>query len=193
MWSFKIVLGNKECDLKLCKDVSEYIKNTDGCRGTTGVYKSLAIGLSLIPLTGISNFYCGNILNGIFEAIEGLIILFAIGCCCCYFCEDTLDDNIDIPFLLCESFCSLLLAAINILRYAICQLDSIDSFKLYEFSLMMTSLAISLIFCCCGYADKRGWITSIIINAIVVGLMEVIRDVYMDIYNENDGNGCPFI
>ena len=181
------MLSNKECDLKLCKDMSEYIKNTDGCRGTAGVYKNITIGLSLIPLTGISNFYCGNHFDGIFEIIEGLIVLFAICGCCCYSHNNRVHNADDIPFFFCESFWSFLLAAINIVRYAI--LASTDPSKPYEFSLMMTSLVISLIFCFCGCANKKCWVVSIIINAIVVGLMEVIRDVYM----ENDGNGCPFI
>ena len=184
------MLGNKECDLKLCKDVSEYIKNTDGCRGTAGVYKNITIGLSFIPLTGISNFYRGNHFDGIFEIIEGLIALFGICCCWCYYSDTARHNhyNDDHPLLFWELFWSILLAVINIVRYAICQSASADSFKLYEFSLMTTTLVISLISCCCG-ENKRCWVASVIINAAVVGLMELIKDVCLD----TDGNGCPFL
>ena len=68
-----------------------------------------------------------------------------------------------------------------------------NSFEVYEFSLAMTTVVISLIFCCCGCAERKCWIASAILNVIVVGLMETIRDVYMASYNENDGNGCPFV
>ena len=78
MWSFKIVFGNKDCDLKSCKSVDDYINNLDDYRGTAAVYRYFTVGLSMIPLTGISNFYSGNSFNGVFELAEGLIALFSI-------------------------------------------------------------------------------------------------------------------
>ena len=191
MWSFKTVLCNKDCDLKLCKNVDDYIKNFDDCRGTAAVNRIITIGLSMIPLTGISNFYCGNIFDGVFELAEGLIALLSICCGCIYCCDEIQYRNDDscIPLLVCWS---LLLAAISIVRCVVCTILT-NSFELYEFSLAMTTVVISLIFCCCGCADRRCLIVSAIVNMIAVGLMEIIRDVYMASYNENDGNGCPFV
>ena len=58
---------------------------------------------------------------------------------------------------------------------------------------MMTTLVISIISCCCGCADKRCWIISAIVNITVIELMEMARDVYIAVYSEKDGHGCPFI
>ena len=188
MWSFEIVLGNKDCDLKSCRSVDDYIKNLDNCRGTAAVYRYFAVGLSVIPLTGISNFYSGNIFDGAFELVEGLVALISI-CCCCVYCfnEDQCDDN---PLLF---FWSFLLATINIVRCIICALST-NSFEFsYELSLAMVTAVISIILCCCGCAEKRCVIASVIVNVIVVVLMEMIKDFYMAVTNENDGNGCPII
>ena len=85
MWSSKIVFGNKDCDLKSCRSVGDYIKNLDDCRGTAAVYRYFTVGLSMIPLTGISNFYSGNSFDGAFELVEGLV---AIWCGCIYCCDE---------------------------------------------------------------------------------------------------------
>ena len=147
----------------------------------------------MIPLTGICNFYSGNNFDGVFELVEGLIALFSICCGCIYCCDEIQHRNDDThPLLVCELACSLLLAAISIVRCVICTVLT-NSFELYEFSLAMTTVVISLIFCCCGCADRRCLMASTIVNVIVVGLMETIRDVYMASYNENDGNGCPIV
>ena len=196
MWSFKIVLCSKDCDLKLCKSLKDYINNIDECRGTAAVYRSTTIGLSLIPLTGFGNFYSGNKFDGAFKIAEGIIALLSICCCCAY--VNGSPHNDDDLILACELFWSVLLMAVNIVRYAMCiaSTNSFDSYNYaYEFCLMMTTMAISLIFGCCGCASrrKRPWIVSAILNVIVVILMETIRDVYMAANYENDWNGCPFI
>ena len=193
MWNFKIVLCNKDCDLKSCRSVDDYINNLDNCRGTAPVYRHTTIALSKIPLTGISNFYSGNTFDGVFELVEGLVALFSICCCTCclYCCEGFQHRHDDNPVLYCQLFWSLLLAAINIVRYVICT----NSFEIsYEFFLAMVTVVIPLIFCRCGcVVEKRCLIASAIVNVIVVGLMEMIKDGYMAANNENDGNGCPFI
>jgi len=192
LWSFKIVLCNKDCDLKLCKDLSDYIKNADDCRGTAAVYRSYTQVLSMIPLpaAGISKIYSGNYFDAVFEILEDVIALLSICHCCCLCDTRNVDDD---PLLACGAFWSFLLAVINVVRYVICQALT-ESYQLsYELSLMITSLAISLVFCCCGCANNRCWIASLILNVIAVGLMEMIRDFYMATYSDTDGNGCPFV
>ena len=194
MWSFKIVLCNKDCDLKLCKDVSDYIKNADDCRGTAAVvYRFTTQALSMIPLTGINNFYSGNYFNAVFEVLEGVIVLFSLRQCCRL--NDVLHTDDD-PLLACRpyAFWSFLLAVINVVRYVTICLST-KSFQLYEFSLMLTTVVIFLLFYCCarGCANKKCWIVSSVVNAIVVALMEIARDIYMTSYSDSDGNGCPFI
>lgn len=184
MWSFKIVL---------CRSVGHYIKNLDDCRGIAAVYRSTTVALSLIPLTGIGNFYSGNSFDGNFELAEGLIALFSLWCGCVYCCNEFQRRHDDNPLLCCELIWSLLLAAINIVRYIICAVSTNSLEFNYELSLAMVTVVISLIFCYCGCAEKRCLIGSGIVNVIVVGLMEMIRDVHKAANNENDGNGCPFI
>jgi len=53
---------------------------------------------------------------------------------------------------------------------------SIELFQLYEFSLMMTSLVISLLFYGCGCANKICWVVSLILNVTAIGLMEMVRN-----------------
>ena len=194
MLSFKSVPCTKDCDLKSCKDLNEYIQNIDKCRGTAGVYRLTTKVLSFIPFTGSSNFYSGYKFSAVFELIEGIIILLLMcyyGCCCCV-CDDTTNDE-KWSLLAFGSFWSFLLTAINILRFAICEALA-GSFELnYEFFLMMTTLVISIISSCIGCADKRCWIVSTIVNITVIELMEMARDVYIAIISENDGHGCPFI
>ena len=193
MWSFKSVLCTKECDLKSCKDLSDYIQNVDKCRGTAAVHRYTTKLLSFIPFTGISNFYSGNKFSAVFEVIEGVTVVFLIFCCCCCCCSDTLSDHEKQHLLAFGSLWSILITAINIVRYVICDALA-GSFELnYEFSLMVTSLVISIISCLCGWGDKRCWIITTFINIIVIGVMEVARDVYMASNSENDGYGCPFI
>lgn len=185
-----VMSNSKDCDLKLCKDVNEYINNFDECRGTAGVYRYLTVGLSVIPLTGIGNVYSGNTFDAVFELLEGMVALVAI-CAFCGYCADDMPNDCH-PALVCESICSFLLVIINVVRYAICQ-ASADSFMLYEFSLLTTTTIITFVFSCCGCcAEKRCFIV-LFINVIVVIVMEVIRDIYNASYNENDWNGCPFI
>ena len=190
MWSFKSVLGTKECDLKACKDVSDYIKNLDECRGTAGLYRYMAVGLSFIPLTGISNFYSGDDFSAVFELAEGIMALILICCfswCCC------IDDDDEAFILLCESLWSFILAIINILRFIICEALA-DSLEFnYECFVMVVTLAFAIISCCGGCIDKRCWMACAIMNIIVVGVMEVVKDIVMGMYGENAGNGCPFI
>ena len=195
MWSFKSALCAKDCDLKACKDVSDYIKNLDECRGTAGVYRYISIGLSFIPFTGISNFYSGNDFSAVFELAEGVIALILI--CFCYriCCDDYLSDEDETILLACESIWNFVLAAINILRFVICEALA-DSLELnYEFFIMMITLAIAAIYCYCGVVsgNKRRWMVGAIINVIVIGVTEVARDVYIATYSENAGDGCPFI
>ena len=103
MWSFKIVLCNKDCDLKSCKNVDDYITNLDDCRGTAAVYRYFSIGLGMIPLTGICNFYSGNNFDGVFELVEGLVALFSIWCGCIYCCDEIQHRNDNThPLLVCE-------------------------------------------------------------------------------------------
>ena len=196
MWSFKIVLCNKECDLKLCKDVNDYIKNADDCRGTAAaVYRSTTQALSIIPLSGINKIYSGNYFDAVFEVLEGVIALISIFYCCCCCCnfDDVCKDD-DHPLLAWGTILSFLLAFIDVVRYVISE-ASIESFQLYEFSLMITSIVIFLVFFCCGFhsANKSCWIASFILNVIAVGLMEMIRDIYMATISDSDGNGCPFV
>ena len=73
MWSFKVVLCNKDCDLKSCRSVDDYIKNLDSCRGTAAVYRYTTVALSMIPLTGISNFYSGNTFDAVFKLANSTI------------------------------------------------------------------------------------------------------------------------
>ena len=194
MWSFKIVLCNKDCDLKLCKDVNDYIKNADDCRGTAAVsYRSTTIILSMIPLSGINKLYSGNYFDAVFEGLEGVIALISICkcyCCCRYLDDVRKDDNH--PLLACRACRSFLLILINVARYVISEVST-ESLQLYEFSLMMTSIVIPLLFFCCGCVKKKCWFVSIILNLITVGLMEVTRDIYMATYSDSDGNGCPFV
>ena len=49
------MLGHEDCDLKSCKNVDDYIKNLDDCRGTAAVYRYFTVRLSMIPLTGFGN------------------------------------------------------------------------------------------------------------------------------------------
>ena len=66
-------------------------------------------------------------------------------------------------------------------------------FEWYEFAIMITSMLISFIsYCCVRHSNITCWIASIV-NAIVVGIMEMARDVNMAKYSENDGKGCPLI
>jgi len=82
MCNFKIVLCNKDCDLKLYKDVNDYIKNVDDCRGKAAVsYRLTTIILSMIPLSGISKIYSRNYFDAVFEGLEGGITLFSIFQC----------------------------------------------------------------------------------------------------------------
>ena len=198
MWSFKIVVSNNDCDLKSCKNVDDYIKNLDECRGTAAVYRYTTAALSVIPLTGIGNFYSGRKFDAVFEIIEGIIALLVTCCCCCAYCLDNLhhhNDDDDNPLLCCELFWSLLLAVVSIVRCIMCTETSIENFDLlelfnhYEFYLAMVTVVISLIFCCCGCVNRRCWITSAILNVIVVAVMEISRDLYVAFKHEND----PFI
>ena len=188
------MLSSKDCDLKSCKNRQDYINNIDECRGTAAVYRSITVGLSFFPLMGVGNFYSGNIFDGTFKVVEGIMAILSLCCCCIYICDSPHHDVE--PIIACECFWSLLLMAVNIVRYTICIVStkSLDPY-VYELSLMMTTMAISLIFSCCGCAsgEKRCWIASAIVNVIVVVLMETARDVYMAKYYENDWNGCPFI
>ena len=192
MWSFKIVCS-KECDLKSCKSLDDFIKNLDDCRGNAAVKKYIAVVLSVIPLTGLGNFYSGNKFDGIFELAEGIIVLISICCCCIHCrCDENGDDSYEM--FTCELFCSYLLMLINIVRFMVYAALTY-SFDSYKFCLMITTVVISLIFSCCGCATKEKicWIAPIIVNVVVVVLMELIRDVYIAASNENDWNGCPFI
>ena len=199
MWSFKIVVCNNDCDLKSCKNVDDYIKNLDECRGTAAVYRYTTAALSFIPLTGIGNFYSARKFDAVFEIIEGIIAFLTVCCCCAYCCDDLRGRDDDNPLLGFELLLSFLLAVVSIVRCIMCTAASIENFDLlellyhYEFYLSMVTVVISLIFCCCGCAERKCWIASAILNVIVVAVMEIIRDVYMAINNENDGNGCPFI
>ena len=193
MWSFKSVPCTKDCDLKSCKDLNDYIQNVDKCRGTAAVYRYTTKILSFIPFTGSSNFYSGYKFSAVFELIEGIVVLLFISCCCCCCCSDTLSNDEKWSLLALDSIWSFLLTIISIVRFAICEALA-GSFDLnYEFYLMMTTLVISIISFCCGCVDKRCWIISAIVNITVIELMEMARDVYVAINNENDGHGCPFI
>ena len=192
MWNFKSVVCTKECDLKSCKNLNDYIRNLDECRGTAVVYRYIAVGLSFIPFTGISNFYSGNDFSAVFELAEGiLLILLCCFCWCC--CNDDLSDDDEMILLACESVWSFLIAAVNIVRFVICEALA-DSLELnYEFFVMLITLVIAIVSCFGGCVEKRCWMAGAILNVIVIGLMEVTRDVYMAINSENAGNGCPFI
>ena len=174
LWSFKSVVCMKDC-------------------GSAAVYRYAAIELSFIPFTGISNFYSGNNFSAVFEVIEGVVVLILICSCCCCYHDHSISDDEKESLLAMNSVGSFILTAINILRCIICE-ASAGSFELnYEFSLMLTTLVITVISCCCGCAEKRSWVVTTFINIIVIGVMEVARDVYVATTSENDGNGCPFI
>ena len=195
MWNFKSVPCTKDCDLKSCKDLNDYIQNVDKCRGTAGVYRLVTKLLSFIPFTGASNFYSGNKFSAVFELIEGIVVLILLftccSCCCCCF-NNTVTNDEKQSLLAIASMWSFLLTAINIVRFVICEALA-DSFELnYELALMMMTLVLSIISCCCGWADERGWIVSTIVNIILIELVEMARDVYIAVYNEKDGHGCPF-
>ena len=72
------MLCNKDCDLKSCRSVDDYIKNLGNCRETAAAYRYLTVGLSMIPLTGISNFYRRNSFDALFELAKGLVTLISI-------------------------------------------------------------------------------------------------------------------
>ena len=162
-------------------------KNLDDC--IAAVHRSI----SKITYEGIVDFYKKNIPDAVCEALEYVIALFVVVCYFGYCCVNKRpyhDDNH--PVLYIATLLSFLLAFINIVRYAICEVQK-DSFQAYEFSLMMTTLIIALIFGCCGCASKKCWIASATINVIIVGLMEMSRVVYMASNNENDWNGCSLV
>ena len=195
MWTITPALCSSvlECDLKLCNSRDDYIKNTDNCRQPDeAVHRNDVIWWSYIPFNGIRNFYSYNKCYRGFELVEGLVFLYAIFSSCCYCCVDHLKkDPSSVP--LCHlAFSSIILTAVTVVKVVaiICN----GSFEWYEFAIMIMSILISFISCNCNSrSNLRCWMISAFVNAIVVGVMEVARDVYMANYSENDGKGCPFI
>lgn len=69
-----------------------------------------------------------------------------------------------------------------------------NSIEWYGCAIMIVSVLISLMFYnCVRHSSMRCWIASAFINVIVVGVMEMARDINMANYSEKDGRGCPFI
>ena len=195
MWTIRPALCSSvlECDLKLCNSLDDYIKNTNDCRQLDeAVHKNDVTWWSYIPFTGIGNFNSYNKLYGGFELVEGLVFLYAIFGSCCYCCVDHLRNNPSSLLLGHLAFSSKILTAVTVVKVMaiICN----GSFEWYEFAIMIISILISSISCNCNSrSNMRCWMISAFVNAFVAGVMEVVRDVYMVNYSENDGKGCPFI
>ena len=199
MWTIRPALCSSvlECDLQRCKSLDDYRRNTGNCREPDGaVNREDIIWWSYIPFTGIGNFYSYNTFYGGFELVEGLLFVFTIFCCCCYCCIDDLRNDPDHGLLCIEAASSLILTILTVVKVVLIILSG--SFEWYEFAIMAMSILISFISCTCvcnsnSTMKMRCWITSAFLNAIVVGVMEMARDVYMANYSENDGKGCPFV
>ena len=59
-----------DCGSPHCESWSDYYDDKGFCRSKGGVDKVTMILLNLIPLAGLSSFYSGKQLDGIFEAIH---------------------------------------------------------------------------------------------------------------------------
>ena len=195
MWIIRPALCSNvlECDLKLCKSLDDYIKNTDNCRDPDeAVHREDIIWWSYVPFTGIANFYSSNKFYGGFELVEGLVLLFTLCCSCCYCCNDDARNDPNHGILGYQAASSLILTAVTVLKVVliICS----GPIEWYEFAIMITSILISLISCkCVRHSTMRCWMASAFLNIIVVGVMEAIRDIHVAKHSENDGRGCPII
>ena len=195
MWIIRPALCSNvlECDLKLCKSLDDYVKNTDNCRDPDeAVNREDIIWWSYVPFTGIANFYSYNKFYGGFELMEGLVLLFTMCCSCCYGCIDDARNDPNHGILGYQAASSLILTAVTVLKVVLIIFSG--SFEWYEFVIMIISLSFSFISCNrVHHSTMRCWIASAFINAIVVGIMEMTRDIYMAKYSDIDGKGCPFV
>ena len=65
---------------------------------------------------------------------------------------------------------------------------AIGSADTYEIIIMVISIALIYLYCCCVDC-----IVPALLVTVATGALETLRDVYTAMYYDRDGNDCPFI
>ena len=182
------------CSEEICKTWGEYIRNLNNCR-TNGATNRIITGcLSILSLFGLSNFYTGYSITGIFELVNGIMMLISISAYnICYDGNKRRHDND-------ASSCAQIVGTgIVILDLAkiihIIYLLNTGSVEIIEIIVIILSI-VTVCMHCDESNTYRGRSHGIVVTSQITSLttiLEVFRNMYVARYYDTDGNGCLFV
>lgn len=170
------------CSEIVCKTWEDYFSDTTGCRSNGAVDRLTTELMSLIPFSGLSNFYKGNKFDGWCEVINAVMAVISILAACSCHTHDA------------DCIAAYIAIGTILLDFAkIIHMIAIGSADTYEIVIMITSIIFIYLYCCAAGAKVYGINPATLIVTIATGALETFRDIYTAAYNDKDGNDCPFI
>ena len=179
------------CSEVVCKTWEDYFSDISGCRSNGAVDRLTTEYLSLIPFSGLSNFYKGNKFDGwceVVNAVMALISTLPLLAACCSGHARVMRSADDMAA--CFAFGTITLDLVKVFY-----MFAIGSADTYEIVIMIISIILIYLYCCCvsSMRTEAYGIIPVALVTIATGALETFRDIYTAVYNDKDGNDCPFI
>ena len=138
--------------------------------------------MSYVPFLGLSNFYKGNKFDGWCELINAVMIIISIlaACYCCFTHHIIIANCI-------AGYIAMFTVILDLAK--VFHMFAIGSADTYEIIIMVISIALIYLYCCCvdrTHSEVYGIIPALLVT-VATGALETFRDIY------RDGNDCPFI
>ena len=131
------------CSKDTCKTWDDYINDLNKCRTNGAVDRLTATFLSFLSCFGLSNFYMGNPVAGIFEIINSIMALISIFAICV--CYDSSKNKHDSNATFTALIVGTGIAILDLAKFM--HMAATGSIESIEITVMITSIIIVCIHC----------------------------------------------
>ena len=146
------------------------------------------IFLSLIPFTGLNNFYRGDPVIGFCELVNGIMMVISIIAFCKCHNPNARRYNHEASFM--AVVVGVVIAFLDLLKVVrIIKIYDDGSIDICEIMIIIISIIIIWGHC----AQQEYPIVSAFNVLVATGLLELLKDIFTSIIYSKDGNGCPFV